>query len=116
MGEIAARYSDIPVVTSDNPRTEDPLKIIAGIEEGLRRVREPATYMVIPDRRQAIARALRLADPGDVVVIAGKGHENYQLTGTQKFPFDDREEAIKVLENHDCCRSGQCRGGKDFTG
>ena len=116
MGEIAARYSDMPVVTSDNPRTEDPLKIIAGIEEGMRRIREPATYMVIPDRRQAIARALRLADPGDLVVIAGKGHENYQLIGTQRFPFDDREEAIKVLENHDCCRSGRCCRGKDLTG
>lgn len=116
MGEIAARYSDIPVITSDNPRTEYPLKIIADIEEGMRRIREPATYTVIPDRRQAIARALHLAEPGDVVVIAGKGHENYQLIGTQKFPFDDREEVIKVLENHDSCRSGRRRGSKDLTG
>ncbi len=98
MGEIAARCSDLPVITSDNPRTEDPLRIIADIEEGAKRVRRPDEYVVLPDRRQAIAHAIKTASPGDVVIIAGKGHEDYQIVGTEKFPFDDREEAGKALE------------------
>lgn len=98
MGEIAARGSDLPVVTSDNPRTEDPLKIIADIEEGVRKVRRPGDYVVLPDRRQAIRYAIGSASAGDVVVIAGKGHEDYQIIGTEKFPFDDREEAARALE------------------
>lgn len=97
MGEIAARYSNISIITSDNPRTEDPLKIISDIEEGLHRV-EQAVYTVIPDRRQAIAYALHTAAAGDVVIIAGKGHEDYQIIGTNKIPFDDREEAANVLD------------------
>ncbi len=96
MGEIAARLSDLPVITSDNPRTEDPLKIIAQVEEGVRRVR--SDYQVVPDRREAIRFALKTAAPGDTVIIAGKGHENYQIIGTTKYPFDDRSEAIKALD------------------
>ncbi|MEW6275382.1 MAG: UDP-N-acetylmuramoyl-L-alanyl-D-glutamate--2,6-diaminopimelate ligase [Bacillota bacterium] len=97
MGEIAARLSDLVVVTSDNPRTEDPSRIIADIEEGVRRARRPGDYVVLPDRRRAIAYAVNAAARGDIVIIAGKGHEDYQIIGTEKFPFDDREEAAKAL-------------------
>lgn len=96
MGEIAARLSDLPVITSDNPRTEDPLRIIAGVEEGVCRIR--SDYQVIPDRRAAIRFAVGTAKPGDTVVIAGKGHEDYQIIGTKKYPFDDREEATRALD------------------
>lgn len=98
MGEIAARISDLAVVTSDNPRTEDPLRIIEDILPGVRQVPN-ADYVVIPDRREAIGRAIRGAGPGDVVVIAGKGHEDYQIVGRQRLHFSDREEAAAVLEN-----------------
>ncbi|MCG8401715.1 MAG: UDP-N-acetylmuramoyl-L-alanyl-D-glutamate--2,6-diaminopimelate ligase, partial [Firmicutes bacterium] len=96
MGEIAARLSDLAVVTSDNPRTEDPHRIIEDILPGVRGVRD-ADYLVLSDRRQAIARAIQGAGPGDVVVIAGKGHENYQIVGERRLHFDDREEAAAVL-------------------
>ncbi|AEF95182.1 UDP-N-acetylmuramoyl-L-alanyl-D-glutamate--2,6-diaminopimelate ligase [Desulfotomaculum nigrificans CO-1-SRB] len=97
MGEIAARYSDLPVVTSDNPRTEDPQKIIEDILVGLQG-KDPGSYLVIADRREAINRAINLAEPGDVVVIAGKGHEDYQIIGTTKYHFDDREVAAEALK------------------
>jgi len=100
MGEIAGRLAGLPILTSDNPRTEDPLSIIkeveAGISQsGLSRVTENDAahrpgYLVEPDRRAAIAMALRLAAPGDIVVIAGKGHEDYQLVQGRKLDFDDR--------------------------
>jgi UDP-N-acetylmuramoyl-L-alanyl-D-glutamate--2,6-diaminopimelate ligase len=95
MGEIAARYSDFTVLTSDNPRTEDPLEIIKEIEAG---VDPAARYAVEPDRREAMRLALRMARNGDVVVIAGKGHEDYQIIGTKKIPFDDRQETVKILD------------------
>jgi UDP-N-acetylmuramoyl-L-alanyl-D-glutamate--2,6-diaminopimelate ligase len=101
MGDIAARLSNLAILTSDNPRTEDSLKIIADVEAGLTRaglsrIIEPrandsAGYLVEPDRRGAIAIALRLARAGDVVVVAGKGHEDYQLVGDKVLHFDDRE-------------------------
>jgi len=97
MGEIAARMSDLAVVTSDNPRSEDPIAIIEDILAGVRQV-EGACYTVVPDRREAIRQAISAANPGDVVLIAGKGHEDYQITGSQRLHFDDREEAIKALE------------------
>ncbi|OAT81813.1 UDP-N-acetylmuramoyl-L-alanyl-D-glutamate--2,6-diaminopimelate ligase [Desulfotomaculum copahuensis] len=98
MGEIAARLSDLPVLTSDNPRTEDPLRIIADVEEGLSRVLDKNSYRIVPDRREAIFYAVAAAEPGDTVVIAGKGHEDYQIIGTEKHPFDDRQEAMRALE------------------
>ncbi|MEG6521882.1 UDP-N-acetylmuramoyl-L-alanyl-D-glutamate--2,6-diaminopimelate ligase [Desulfotomaculum sp. 1211_IL3151] len=98
MGEIAARYSDIPVVTSDNPRTEDPQRILADVVVGVNRVMSPEKYLVLQDRREAINKAIELAREGDVVVIAGKGHEDYQIIGTTKYPFDDREEAAAALK------------------
>jgi len=98
MGEIAGRYSDMPIITSDNPRTEDPLRIIEDVEEGLKKVKGPGKYRVIPDRREAIRAAVAGARAGDMVVIAGKGHEDYQIVGAQKKHFDDREEVGKALE------------------
>jgi UDP-N-acetylmuramyl-tripeptide synthetase len=110
MGEIAARMSDLAVVTSDNPRTEDPLSIIEDALEGVRRA-APRSYtvdtvqngfgerghMVLPDRREAIGLAIGVAEPGDTVLIAGKGHETYQIIGRTSIPFDDREEARQAL-------------------
>lgn len=95
MGEIAGRLSDVVVITSDNPRNEDPLKIIAEVETGLKEA--GADYEVIPDRRDAIYRAISLAETSDVVIIAGKGHETYQIVGSEKFHFDDREAAAEAL-------------------
>jgi UDP-N-acetylmuramoyl-L-alanyl-D-glutamate--2,6-diaminopimelate ligase len=95
MGRIAAEYSDLVVVTSDNPRNEDPLKIIQEIEVGLKEQTTP--YEIVPDRREAITRAVLLARPNDVVIIAGKGHETYQIVGGNKYHFDDREVATDAL-------------------
>jgi UDP-N-acetylmuramoyl-L-alanyl-D-glutamate--2,6-diaminopimelate ligase len=109
MGEVAAQ-ADLPIVTSDNPRGEDPDDIIAavlpGLEKtGLRRMgaakarSQPGErgYLVEADRAAAIALAVSLAKPGDTVLIAGKGHEAWQEQGGQKRPFDDLEEARKAL-------------------
>ena len=93
MGEVAARESDYVVVTSDNPRGEDPLAIIKEIEEGMK----GASYRVQPDRREAIRTALAEAREGDTVLIAGKGHETYQTIGTTAHPFDDRTVAKELL-------------------
>jgi len=95
MGEIAGRNSDVVIVTSDNPRNEDPMRIISEIERGLTVAGKP--YEVIPDRREAIHRAVALATDDDVIIIAGKGHENYQVVGSDKFHFDDREAAREAL-------------------
>lgn len=96
MGEVAGINSDLAVVTSDNPRTENPLKIIEEIEEGLKNTNCP--YLTISDRREAIFQAILKAKPNDVVLIAGKGHETYQIVGDNKFHFDDREVAKEALE------------------
>ena len=96
MGAVAGEYADMVFVTSDNPRNEDPLAIIAAVAAGVRSIGsvEP---VVEPDRRAAIAGALAAARPGDVVVIAGKGHEPYQTIGTTDYPFDDRTVARELL-------------------
>jgi UDP-N-acetylmuramoyl-L-alanyl-D-glutamate--2,6-diaminopimelate ligase len=93
MGRIAARGADVAIVTSDNPRTEDPDRIIDEIEEGM----DGAAHVRITDRREAIHRALAMARPGDCVLLAGKGHETYQVIGTQKFPFDERAIVLAAL-------------------
>ena len=111
MAETVGRCSDLSVLTSDNPRTEDPLAIINEAEAGLKKLglrewpqgigrswREEKGYLKHPDRREAIRLAIRLAEPSDIVLIAGKGHEDYQIIGRQRFPFDDRVEARKALE------------------
>lgn len=97
MGRAAASASDVVVVTSDNPRSEDPVGIILQIEDGLRG--GSATYEVEVDRRKAIERAIELAAPGDSVLIAGKGHEDYQIFADRTIHFDDREVAREVLES-----------------
>jgi UDP-N-acetylmuramoyl-L-alanyl-D-glutamate--2,6-diaminopimelate ligase len=94
MGQIAATKADWAVVTSDNPRTESPNQILADVVEG---IPENIQFLVIPDRAQAIHQAIMEAQPGDGILIAGKGHEDYQILGTEKIHFDDREEARKAL-------------------
>ena len=96
MGRAVARDADLPIVTSDNPRTEDPRAIVDMILDGVREVRQEG-FLVEVDRRQAIAAAVAAARPGDVVLIAGKGHEDYQIVGKEKHHFDDREEARAAL-------------------
>jgi UDP-N-acetylmuramoyl-L-alanyl-D-glutamate--2,6-diaminopimelate ligase len=111
MGEAAGRYSDLAILTSDNPRTEDPLAILDEVEMGLQSLhlkrwdpdeiklwRSRKGYLKVPDRREAIRMAIRLAQPSDTVLIAGKGHEDYQIIGKKRIPFDDRIEAKKALE------------------
>jgi UDP-N-acetylmuramoyl-L-alanyl-D-glutamate--2,6-diaminopimelate ligase len=93
MGRIAATWADQVIVTSDNPRTEDPQRILQDILAGI----PGFPWAVEVDRRQAIRLAILEAQPGDTVVIAGKGHEDYQILGTEKIPFDDREEAREAL-------------------
>src|SRR5262249_13698970 len=96
MGEVASRLADRVILTSDNPRSEDPLAILSEIRSGIGAVSR-AQIEVEPDRRRAIASALAEARPGDVVVLAGKGHETTQTAGGQSVPFDDREEARAAL-------------------
>jgi UDP-N-acetylmuramoyl-L-alanyl-D-glutamate--2,6-diaminopimelate ligase len=95
MARVVSERSDLSVVTSDNPRTEDPERILQDVVQGLAPGAEAVT---IADRRQAIFEAVRRAQPGDVVVIAGKGHEDYQIIGRTKFPMDDRKIAREALE------------------
>jgi UDP-N-acetylmuramoyl-L-alanyl-D-glutamate--2,6-diaminopimelate ligase len=95
MGAAATANADLSVITSDNPRSEDPLAIIAAIEDGARR--GGGAFVVEPDRRAAIRFALAEAGSGDVVVIAGKGHETYQELADRTIPFDDREVAAEEL-------------------
>ncbi|MEJ2101057.1 MAG: cyanophycin synthetase, partial [Desulfobacterales bacterium] len=110
MGKIAAQLCDLSVVTSDNPRTENPAAIIDQIIKGVQQLKSrcylPADlrtgftdkgYVVEADRQQAIQLAIRVSEPGDTVLIAGKGHETYQILGTSTVAFDDREEARKAL-------------------
>ena len=109
MGEATARIADIVIATSDNPRSEDPLRILHEIERGIveagldpiqesaARREDASGYLVIPDRHRAIHLAIEIARPSDVVLIAGKGHETYQIVGAERHPFDDREEARQSL-------------------
>lgn len=96
MGRIAGFYSDYCIITNDNPRGEPPENIAQAIEEGLRPTGCP--YCIVLDRYQAIKRAVSLADKWDIIVVAGKGHETYQLSGDQKLPFDDRKTLRELLE------------------
>lgn len=95
MGEIAARFADQVIVTSDNPRGEDPLAIIADIKAG---TADAGHVVTIADRREAIAAALDQAGPGDIVLVAGKGHESHQEIAGRKLPFSDSQEILRVLE------------------
>ncbi len=95
MGKIGVKLSDLPIITSDNPRTEDPEKIIADILKGVRELNKP--YLVVVNRREAIARAMAEAKQDDIIVLCGKGHETYQILGTEKTHLDEREEVAKNL-------------------
>jgi UDP-N-acetylmuramoyl-L-alanyl-D-glutamate--2,6-diaminopimelate ligase len=110
MGDEATRRSDITIITSDNPRTENPQDIIEQIEAGIDKkaitklTRQSLSenghhpgYVIIPDRREAIGTAVGLSKPGDILLIAGKGHEDYQIIGTRRHQFSDREEVSSAL-------------------
>ncbi|MRR06599.1 MAG: UDP-N-acetylmuramoyl-L-alanyl-D-glutamate--2,6-diaminopimelate ligase [Deltaproteobacteria bacterium] len=112
MGEVAGRFSDLAIITSDNPRSEEPSAIIREVREGLLplKLREyrlleltgeiaEKGFLAVESRRDAIRLAVRLARPGDIVLIAGKGHEDYQIIGSEKHHFDDREEAAIALRS-----------------
>jgi UDP-N-acetylmuramoyl-L-alanyl-D-glutamate--2,6-diaminopimelate ligase len=98
MGRAAAEASDLVILTSDNPRSEDPLTIMNDALVGIRRSDVP--HVVEPDRATAIARAIKEAGPGDIVILAGKGHETYQILKDRTIPFDDREVAREVLKGY----------------
>jgi UDP-N-acetylmuramoyl-L-alanyl-D-glutamate--2,6-diaminopimelate ligase len=95
MGEVTGRLSDLTILSSDNPRTEDPLKIISDIIVGLQKT--AGKYLIEPDREKAIGVAMDEARAGDIVLLAGKGHENYQILADQTLEFDDREMARRAL-------------------
>jgi UDP-N-acetylmuramoyl-L-alanyl-D-glutamate--2,6-diaminopimelate ligase len=104
MGAVAARLSDFVVLTSDNPRSEDPTKIVEEIKRGLAPTAEPGApkragtaFLTQLDRRRAIEEAIKMASPGDLVIVAGKGHEKYQIIGDRTLPFDDVEVARAAL-------------------
>ena len=97
MGEAAGLLSDVVILTSDNPRTEDPNQILGDAEEGIRKTGKP--YRKVSDRREAIHEAIAQAKSDDLVLIAGKGHEDYQIIGREVFHFDDKEVARAALEN-----------------
>jgi UDP-N-acetylmuramoyl-L-alanyl-D-glutamate--2,6-diaminopimelate ligase len=112
MGREAGTRADLTLLTSDNPRTEDPGAILADIEGGLAPLNltrfqagqleaadwRPGGYLLLEDRRAAIEEAVRLLGPGDILLIAGKGHEDYQIIGREKIRLDDREEVVKALQ------------------
>lgn len=98
MGKLAAKHSDYVIITSDNPRTEKPEGILKDIELGVKEFgKHFDSYEMVVDRRQAIIRATEMARSGDIVFIAGKGHETYQILENQTIHFDDREEARKAI-------------------
>lgn len=98
MGKAAAQYSDFTIITSDNPRTEDPQKIIEDILPGVKEICDSERYRVIVDRKEAIKEAIKMAKKDDIILIAGKGHETYQEINGEKFPFDDKKVAEEMLK------------------
>jgi UDP-N-acetylmuramoyl-L-alanyl-D-glutamate--2,6-diaminopimelate ligase len=96
MGKIAGEMADFSILTSDNPRFEDPMEILAAIESGIKPTN--AEYEVIENRREAIRQAMEMAVGGDIIVLAGKGHETYQDIRGVKHPFDEKEIVQRLLE------------------
>ena len=96
MGEIAAKKADFCILTSDNPRYEDPLDIIVAIERGYRRF--SVQYVVVPERKKALEYAFEFLKAGDILLVAGKGGENYQEIMGIKYPFNDKDIIEKILE------------------
>lgn len=97
MGEISGRIADFTIITSDNPRTEEPKKIVDQIEEGIKKTK--GKYTVIIDRMEAIKEAIKMADKKDIIVLAGKGHEPYQEINGVKYPFDERVIVNNIIQN-----------------
>jgi UDP-N-acetylmuramoyl-L-alanyl-D-glutamate--2,6-diaminopimelate ligase len=95
MGGMAAKRADVAIFTSDNPRTENPEDIIREMEEG---VESGDKYLKIADRHEAIKTAVMLAEPRDIILLAGKGHEDYQIVGTEKLPFNDKAIVKEFFE------------------
>ena len=107
MGKVAGDLADLPIATSDNPRSEDPLAILAAVEEGLK-ASTNRNYRIVPDRREAIRRAVTVAMGGGwSVLVAGKGHENTQIVGNQRLPFSDKDELERAVAEH---RASEARG------
>lgn len=98
MGEVSGELADLTIITSDNPRFEDPRQIMADIRAGVQKTK--GHYLQIPDRREAIAQGLKLLKPGDIFVVAGKGHEDYQEIRGKKYPMDDRKTLWELIENN----------------
>jgi len=96
MGEVSGRMADFTIITSDNPRNEEPQAIIDDIETGIKKT--DGQYIKIIDRKEAIAWAIHHAEPGDIIVLAGKGHEDYQIIKGKKYPMDERVLIREILE------------------
>ena len=97
MGETVAKHADLCIVTSDNPRFEDPDAIIKDIVVGVEEAN--GNYVTITDRREAIEYALKNAKPKDIILLAGKGHETYTIIKGKTFPFDEKEIVLDILKN-----------------
>ena len=95
MGEVSGNYANLTIITSDNPRFEDPMDIIADIRTGISRTK--GEYIEIPDRKEAIRYAIKNGQPGDIIVLAGKGHEDYQEIKGVKYPMDERDLIRDIL-------------------
>lgn len=95
MGEVSGKLADFTIITSDNPRSEEPEAIIADIVTGL--APTGGSYVTIPDRKDAVRYAIRNGQPGDIIVLAGKGHEDYQEIKGKKYPMDERVMIREIL-------------------
>ena len=98
MGEISGKVADFTIITSDNPRTEDPEKIVKQIEKGIKKTN--GKYKVVVDRTEAIEEAIKMAGKNDLIVLAGKGHEPYQEINGVKHPFDERKIVKTIVEKN----------------
>ena len=96
MAKVSGEIADYTIITSDNPRTEDPVKIVEDVESGIKGITD--NYEVIIDRKEAIEKAIKMCTKEDLVVLAGKGHETYQIVGTTKYPFDEKEIVNEIID------------------
>lgn len=96
MGEVSGRVADYTIITSDNPRTEEPEQIVKDIEEGIKKTK--GKYECIVDRKEAIKKAIKMANKRDIIVLAGKGHEQYQEINKKRFPFDENKIVNEIIE------------------
>jgi UDP-N-acetylmuramoyl-L-alanyl-D-glutamate--2,6-diaminopimelate ligase len=96
MSEVSSKYSDVVILTSDDPKLDDPAEILQDLESGVDKFKP---YLVIPDRREAISVALTLANRQDMVLIAGRGHEDFQILGEKRIPFNDKQVVKDILES-----------------